>query len=219
MKTLPALLIMFSLLLVCGCSKKAAPEAKRAKVDQPQEEQPEEQEIEVATPENPGVTVAGPMAVWEQQAKSAQRERQEARRWEPLPIDHPVYIEPGKPKHFLHNVFSVNKHAQFAFLVPPHQGNARVRGNFRSFTKRNDPNSSDRTADVDLLLLNDQEFNEFLHGQLQSVTYELDSAHNQIVDWRVPTTYGEPQTYHLVFSNSGGAKTKFIEADFTVSFE
>jgi hypothetical protein len=70
-----------------------------------------------------------------------------------------------------------------------------------------------------LLLLNQQEFDEFLHGQPQSVTYELDSSHNQLVDWRVPMTYGEPQTYHLIFGNSEGAGIKFVEADFTVSFE
>jgi len=115
----------------------------------------------------------------------------------------------------------VSKHTQFAFLVPPHQGNTKLHGAFRSFTKRSDPDStSDRTADVDLMLLNEQEFNEFLHGQPQGVTYELDPAHNQTVDWQVPTTYGEAETYHLVFSNSaGGAKIKFVEADFTVSFE
>ena len=137
---------------------------------------------------------------------------------EPLTVT-PAHIEAPRPENFLHKVFSVKNHAEFSFLVSPHQGNTRLRGTFRSFTKRNDPDSSDRTADVDLLLLSDQEFNEFLHGAPQSVTYELDSAHNQLVDWRVPTTYGEPQTYHLVFSNSGGAKTKFVEADFTVSFE
>ena len=67
--------------------------------------------------------------------------------------------------------------------------------------------------------MNDQEFNEFLQGRPQSVTFELDSANNQRVDWRVPTTYADPQTYYLVFSNSGGTKPKFVEADFTISFE
>jgi len=140
-------------------------------------------------------------------------------RREPLPIDHSTNLPPQDSVKLLHRVFSVNKYAQFGFVVPPHQGNTRLRGTFRSFTKRNDPDSSDRTADVDLLLLNDEEFDQFLHGQPQSVTYELDPAHNQKVEWRVPTTYGEPQTYHLVFSNSGGTKSKFVEADFTVSFE
>jgi len=137
---------------------------------------------------------------------------------EPLTIT-PVQVEARRPESFLHKVFSVSNHTQFSFVAPAHQENARLRGTFRSFTKRNDPDSSDSTADVDVMLLNDQEFNEFLHGPSQNVTYEVDSAHNQTVDWRIPTTYGDPQTYHLVFSNSGsGAKTKFVEADFTVSF-
>jgi hypothetical protein len=118
----------------------------------------------------------------------------------------------------LHKLFAVKNHVQFAFLVPPHQGNTRLRGTFRSFTKPDAPDSSDRTANVDLMLLNEQEFNEFLHGQPQSVTYELDSAHDDSVDWKVPTTFGEPQKYHLIFSNSGSG-TKFVEADFTVSFQ
>lgn len=112
----------------------------------------------------------------------------------------------------------MSNQTQFLFVAPAHQESTRLRGTFRSFTKRNDPDSSNGTADIDLLLLNEQEYNDFLHGPPQSVTYELDSAHNQVVDWRLPTTYGEPQTYHLVFSNSDGTKTKFVEADFTVSF-
>jgi hypothetical protein len=138
----------------------------------------------------------------------------------PLSIDHPLSVDPAKPKHFLHNVFSINHHAQFAILVPAHQGSARVRGTFRSFTKRNDPDSSDRSADVDLLLLNDEEFNQFLHGQPQSVTYELNSAHNQMVDWWIPATRADAKTYHLVFINSADEiKPKFVQADFVLTFE
>ena len=223
MKTLCALLIA-SLLSACGCAKKQILETKPATVDQPHEVQPEvkneEPIIKAATPEDPGpiATIVGPMALLQQQEKSAQVQQPETVRREPLPIDHPVFVEAGKPKHLLHNVFSVNNHTQFAFLVPPHQGKTRLRGTFRSFTKRDDPDSTDRTANVDLLLLNEQEFNQFLHGQPQTVTYELDSVHNESVDWRVPTTFGEPEKYHLIFSNAGTGK-KFIEADFTVSFE
>ena len=133
----------------------------------------------------------------------------------------PVQIETPQPENFLHKAFSVKNHTEFAFVVPPRQEGTRLRGDFRSFTKLGDPDSaSGKTADIDLMLLNEREFTEFLHGQPQSVTYELDSAHSQLVDWRVPTTYAEPQTYHLVFSNSGSeTKIKFVEADFTVSFQ
>ena len=215
--------LLMLLLLICGCSRKQPSEAKaRPSVDPPPAVKPEEQEIKAATPEDPGptATVVVPLDVLKKQAKPLPADSDAEPLLEPLPIDHPVHIEPQEPKHFLHKTFSVSNHAQFAFLVPPRQGNARLRGTFRSFTKRSDPDStSDRTAAVDVLLLNDQEFNEFLHGRPQSVTYELDSANNQMVDWRVPTTYGDPQTYYLVFSNSGGTTHKFVEADFTISFE
>jgi hypothetical protein len=224
-KSAAALLtIVLSLLSVCACSRPKSPEAKRPNVDQAQEVEPEQPEIKAATPEDPGptATVVIPLEVLKKRARGFLQTNPEAGSpEEPLPIDHPVYLESQKPKNLLHKVFSVNNHTQFTFVVPPHQGNARLRGTFRSFTKRSDPDStSDRNADVDLMLLSDQEFNEFLHGQPQSVTYELDPSHDQMVDWRVPTTYGESQTYHLVFCNSpGGTKIKFVEANFSVIFE
>lgn len=222
MKKSSAALIVV-LFLLCGCSKKQTPEARHPNVDQPQQVQTKEPEIKAATPEDPGpiATVAGPLAAWQQPAKSFEAQQQDELRREPQPIDRPVSFDAGGPKHFLHKVFSVSNHTQFSFAVPPHQDNTRLRGTFRSFTNRSDPDSTnDRNANVDVILLNEQEFNEFMHGQPQSVTYELDSAHNDTVDWRVPTTYAEPQTYHLIFSNSeGGAETKFVQADFTVSFQ
>jgi hypothetical protein len=144
----------------------------------------------------------------------------EAPTQEPMSIDHPLSVDPAKPNHFLHNIFSVNHHAQFSVLVPAHQENARVRGTFRSFTERDNPDSSDKRADVDLLLLNDEEFQQFLHGQLESITHESNSAHNQTVDWFIPATRDDAKTYHLVFVNSvREAKPKFVQADFTLTFE
>lgn len=128
------------------------------------------------------------------------------------------YLEPQK---VLHQVFSVHNHAEFAFSVPARQRDARLIGTFRSFTKRGDPDStSDPTADVDLMVFNDQQFDDYQNGRPVSAAYEVDPSHNQKVEWKVPPTSDQPQTYHLVFDNSaGGAKTKFVEADFTVSFE
>ena len=176
----PAWLLLFALLVICGCARKGSSQAQN--LNQSEELRPEEP-LEMLTAA-------------------------------------PAQVEAPQPENFLHKVFSVNNHAEFAFVVPARQENPRLHGDFRSFTKLGDPDStSDKSADVDLILLNEQEFKDFLHGQSQSVTYEVDSAHNQMVDWRVPTTYSDPQTYHLVFSNSGsGTKTKFVKADFTISF-
>ncbi len=216
-------LIVVLLLSAWGCSKKESSEAKSQDSDQSQQVQSVEPEIKGATPEDPGpiATVISPLAILKGQAKASTTKPDEFIPQEPLLIDHRLDLPSVEPKSVLHKIFSVSKYAQFAFVVPPHEGNAKLRGTLRSFTKRRDPDStSGSIADVDLMLLNDQEFQDFLHGQPQTATYELDSVHNQMVDWRVPTTYADPQTYHLVFSNSGsGTKTKFVEADFTVSFE
>jgi hypothetical protein len=220
MKRSSALLMIFIILGLTGCSRKASPEAKRTETDQPQEVQSEDSPVKPATPDDPGSpgAVVVPLQVLEKQAKASLAKAPVPQK--ALPVDHSDYLEAGKPRSFLHKVFSLNKNADFGFEIPPHQWNARLRGNFRSFTKRSSPDStSDRTADIDIVLLNEQEFNNFLHGQPPNVTYELDSAHSQIIDWRIPTTYGDPQVYHLIFCNSGRTKTKFVEADFLVSFE
>ena len=220
MKKYSALLIIGLAVVPFGLRRNTIPQAKSLNTEPPPQEQIEEPVIKPATPEDPGpiATVIVPLDVLKKQATSSAAKP--APTQEPLPIDHPVSVDPGKPKHFLHSVFSVKHHAQFAFLVPAHQGNARVRGTFRSFTKRNDADSSDRSANVDLLLLNDEEFDQFLHGQPQSVTYELNSAHNQMVDWWIPATRDDTKTYHLVFINfADDTKTKFVQADFTLTFE
>ena len=211
-------------LVTLGCSKKQSTQAHDSNADRPREAKAEEPEIKAATPEDPGpmATVVQPLAILKGQAKGlpTKPEAEEAPA-ELRAVDHPVYLKPEEPRNFLHKVFSVNKYTQFSFVVPPHQGHARVHGDFQSFTNRDTPDStSGKTADVDLMLLNDQEFNEFRHGQMQSTTRELDPAHNQMVDWSVPPSYDEPQQYHLVFSNSDDTTgSKFVKADFTVSFK
>ncbi len=135
-------------------------------------------------------------------------------------VDHIVHLSSGESKDVVHGVFPVNKYVQFAFVVPPGEAYSRLHGDFRSFTKRHEPDStSDKAADVGLMLLNEQEFADFQQSRPGSTTYELSPAHDQVVDWQVPNTYDQPQQYHLVFSNPDGVpKTKFVKADFTVTF-
>ena len=214
------LLAIVALSLACACSKRA-PEEVKSDLDQPIQFPPsEEPPIKAATPEDPGriATVIVPLEILKQQARQTPYATQPKER---LPIDHPVHSEAQDPQNIVPNVvFLLRHYSQVSFAIPPHQGNARLRGTFRSFTKRSDPDSSsDRTAAIDLMLLNEEEYNQLLHGQPQSVTYELGSANNQRIDWRVPTTYADSQTYHLVFGNSPGGKIKYVEADFSISFE
>jgi len=222
------LLICGALLLAGGCSKKQSPQVKRQPVaEQPQEEEQEEP-IQAATPEDPGpvATVVGPMTVWTRKAQSRPSQpadaalAADAARPEAHPNDHVALDGPAKPKNFLHAVFPVANYSQFVFVVPPHQTNPKLHGNFRSFTNPGDPDSSsNNAANVDLMLLNEQEFDDFVHGRPGNATYELDSSHSQMVEYVVPSTRDQAREYHLVFQTSSGGTKIFVKANFTVSFE
>ena len=195
------------------------------------DEQPEEPPIKAATPEDPGpiATVVGPMAAWQKRAEAKQaqaaKEADAAKApmlkpvsQKPQPEDHVLVSASPDPSHFLHKIFAVRTYSEFTFVVPPNMLNPKLHGNFRSFIKGDAPTGS-KTADVDVLLLNEQEFNEFANGRRGDATYELDSAHNQAVDYAVPPTHDRAQPYHLVFCNPAGSKPRLVDADFTISFE
>jgi len=220
--------LLFFWLLACGFSGKQNPRLERfpvleqAQKMEPKETEPEEPEIKAATPEDPGpiATVAGPLAAWARETKPEKRELPEVQQ-KPHPLDHVVPSPDERPKNFLHTVFSVRNYTQVAFVVPPHQASPRLHGNFRSFTERSRPDfTSDRTADVEMMLLNEQEFDDLRHGRPGGATFEVDASHRQMVDCSLPSTRDRPQQYHLVFHNSpGGPRMKFVDADFTVSFD
>lgn len=236
MKKIFLFLLVASLsLLLLRCSKvsPAAKQQSAAHVQEPaaqvpEEEEPEKPEIKAATPEDPGpiATVVGPLAELNKgrkpvQVKSASAEPERFVSREPQKIDHIALSQGAKSRNFLHSVFSVSTSAQFAFEVPPHTLNPRLNGTFKSYTDRTAPNSTcDETANIDITLMSEQEYDDFKHGRLGNATYDLDASHDQSIGWRVPSTLESPQKYHLVFSNlPGGTKTKFVKADFTISFE
>jgi len=161
---------------------------------------------------------AAQQAAKQAEASKAAPEKPQLKKFHPADR---VDISPfPEPNHFLHKVFAVRNYTQFPFVVPPNIVNPKLRGNYRSFIKGSgfDPARS-KAADVDLALLNEQEFADFANGRPGSATYEIDSSHDQAVDYAVPPTHGHPQPYHLVFRNPARSGTRFVDADFTVSFE
>jgi hypothetical protein len=147
--------------------------------------------------------------------RSGQQEEQ------PLAVDRVVRSGPKPPAHFLHRTFPVKTYQPFEFTVPPHSFNARLQGNFHAFIiGSGGSNVSDENANVEVLLLNEQEFDDFSHGRQGTATYSVDAGYNQIVECALPATQDEPKKFYLVFRNPrGGAKGKFVDADFTASFE
>ena len=136
-------------------------------------------------------------------------------------VDRLVHLTANPPKNFLHQTFEVQGYKAFEIEVPSHAARPRVHGTFQSFVK-NDTGSmvSNESANLDLVLLNEEEFAEFRKGRQGTATYTLDPAYDQMVDCALASTMDQPRTYYLVFRNSpGGPKSKFVKADFTASFD
>jgi hypothetical protein len=136
-------------------------------------------------------------------------------------VDHVVLSKAPPPNNFLHKTFAIKTSEDFPFQVPSHSVKPTLHGSFVSFAKNKSGDLlSNETANVDLLILNDQEFDDFSHSKQGSATYTVDPSHSQTVTYTLHPTVSDAENYHLVFRNSaGGARSKLVKADFTVSFE
>jgi len=212
------LLFILSLIIIISAgvflSKPSVP-AKPPAVVLPSATPPEQGEIKAATPEDPGPigTVASPLTVLTKNA--------DAQAGAPAPqgmstVDH-VDATMLPPRNFLHKQFTVTNYSEFAFTVLPHSGNPTLRGNFRAVTKESSGSTSAEPADINLMVMNKEEFEDFVRGRSSDATYETDPSSNQMVKYALPHTLNRAQCYHLVFRNPSQSRVS-VEADFTVSF-
>lgn len=119
----------------------------------------------------------------------------------------------------MRKTFSVVSAAKFPFEVPPHAASPQLKGSYRSFVQQSGGQSSDEGADMDLLLMNDQQYADFLHGGTPDVIYSVDSSHDQDVSFGLPATMNQPAQYYLVFRTSSHRPGKTeVQADFRVDF-
>jgi len=130
----------------------------------------------------------------------------------------------GTSTAIVHKTFSVSSASNFSFQVPPHAASPQLRGSYHSFVpaSRDHPNndqSNDDPGDVDLLLMNDEQYAGYLHGQPADVVYSVDSSHDQDVSLGLPATLDRPAQYYLVFRNTSGSRgRKAVKADFRIDF-
>jgi hypothetical protein len=137
----------------------------------------------------------------------------------PNPADHVGGSVVGSTSTVLHRKFRVRSAAQLAFDVPAHAAMPHLRGTYQSFVTVGGAPVSDSAADIDFLVLNDQQFADFLHGHTGDATFSVDEAHVQEVNATLPPTINEPVKYHLVFRNPSRQRlSKLVEADFRMEF-
>jgi len=124
-------------------------------------------------------------------------------------------------QHVVRKTFSLQKYESFELQIPPHCLRPRLHGNFKSFRYGEKGNrASDEAASVDLLLLDEQQFNDFVNGPGEATTHSAQNTYEQQIDWALPSSFENPRKYYLVFNNATGKpKTKIVEADLTLSFD
>lgn len=118
----------------------------------------------------------------------------------------------------LQQTFQVRKVVQVPFEVPARSASPRLYGNYHSSLKQG-TQASDTDADVEFLVLNDQQFRAFLNGSSGETTFSADDAHDQQVNVSLPPTFDKSAQYHLIFrNNSKTARSKTVQADFRIDF-
>jgi hypothetical protein len=135
------------------------------------------------------------------------------------PLNRVRSAPPAPPNHFLHKTFKVATNVRFPFDVPAHSINPKLQGSFKSYLLNKSSGRGDDSANVDFLLMNAEEYDDFAHGRNSAVRYSIGGAHSQDVDYALPATLEDPVKYFIVFRNAAnGGPERMVDADFTISF-
>ncbi len=151
------------------------------------------------------------------QSTETENKEEPARPWKAHPSDHVAPSPVGTSTTIVNKTFAVTSTAKFVFEVPPHAASPQLHGTYHSSAKNSTAQSGDENGDVDLLLINEQQYADFLNGNPADVVYSVDSSHDQDVSLGLPATLNQPVRYYLVFRNSHAGK-KVVQADFQVDF-
>jgi hypothetical protein len=169
------------------------------------------------------VTITGPLADYmaRHQSGAAGTSEKEPLQRAPrkmMASDHGADSPVGSSNPILHKTFSVAKAANLPFEIPAHAASPQLRGTYSSFMQHSDTRSGE-DADVELLLLNEQQYADFLNERPSDALFSAERAHDGEVNVSMPPTFDQPAKYHLVFRNgSAGASKVAVQADFRVDF-
>jgi hypothetical protein len=139
----------------------------------------------------------------------------------PEPVSHFEHVAPspvGTAQTVLEKTFSLKNSATFPFEIPPHAVRPHLHGIFESFAGELH-GSSDASANVDFLILNETQYGDFSGGRPGEVLFSVEGSHNQAVNFDLPASLDQPVKYYLVFRSTGsGGTKKVVEANFRVDF-
>lgn len=137
----------------------------------------------------------------------------------PVASDHVGGSMVGSSVGILHKTFGVRLAVQLAFVVPAHAASPHLNGRYRSFLKEAGPQVGEADDAIEFLVLNDRQYDGFMHGHTGEATFSTEESNDQQVNTSLPPTVSQAEKYHLVFRNNSRAHIrKMVQADFRVDF-
>ena len=85
-------------------------------------------------------------------------------------------------------MFGVAKVVKLSFEVPANASNPQLKGTYRSFVKQGGTLSSGTDADVEFLVLNQKQYDDFLNGRPGEAVFSAEDSHEQEVNTSLPPT-------------------------------
>jgi hypothetical protein len=170
---------------------------------------------------DPAVKYVGPLADYTQGERSSDSDNDSRPKaeWKADASDIVGDSPTGTGGVILHKTFSVASTAKFPFEIPAHATNPQLRGNYRSFLPATESATGDDAANLEFLLMSEQQYAVYAKGGQADISYFVQSSHNQQVNVTLSPTFDKPARYCLVFRNrSGGVARKNVQADFSVEF-
>jgi hypothetical protein len=124
----------------------------------------------------------------------------------------------GTSQAILEKTFVLTTSKSFPFTIPPHAVAPHLHGIFESFV-RDLRGASDDAANLDFLVLTEDQYGEFSHGRPSEALFSVSASHNQAVNFDLPASLDQPVKYYLIFRGAPGSDPKkVVEANFRVDF-
>jgi hypothetical protein len=128
-------------------------------------------------------------------------------------LDHVTNSVRRGPVRLLHGKIAVRSHRDVPFIVPVQTSSPRLHGTFRAFLEDHVEDGS-----VDILVLNQKQFTDFVHGRAVGAVFTNGAATTGRIDVILNPAVLQPQKYYLVLSNPSN-QMQLVDADFALAFE
>ena len=135
------------------------------------------------------VKIVGPLANWmteaEENEDSQIQQHTSAPDYTASELDRVTRRPAAAPDNFLHTTFPVKTYTAFEILLPPGLVSASLSGSFESFSYT----AQRQPADIEVLLMDNLQFSDFVHRNAGSASYSLEPCSRQSLKWLLNSDY------------------------------